>query len=639
MRLSEHLGFGPKPFLFERPTETKYDEDLNRWTVGGPISLEAWVRQTFDRGRSIRGVFRSFRGREERWLDHILEGIEFVGRMEVADLASNGLRGSVLWDNRDHTKPSEFGKILTRAYNNPVLADHNHEHSRRHERWLESMFLNIGELRHSHSVFMWIDSALLFSYWHDVDQLMSLERNLMGSKDLPVKRGHALGAAVMILALHNRYAIERKVSIHRAWEICAGAALMIARHDKPEGFADGLTGTAMAYHQLPDGTYERIKGEDLKHAFDTNELDLFSMAPSQLMELLREEKAQYGFVETEDSWGLHPAFEEEYRHELTSLAKNTIPILKDVTPQERMSYRYAAEAAVLADVFDMVSPPTESIFRTLNTQISRGRPFFRTDMGLEAQLAHIGSDIGNIDPGVDSDVRRMFWELVHMEHIKDGITADSPFVRSINRETAIMGALAFKDIGMRIMRGDLSDIDTLYHFRKAQVARKTLAKAGYSKVRRLLVYQSVMKTGDDAVVIELLEKKGNGTLLRRYRDKVHNLDIEAQRIRDGLLQKPDSDGRDLRVYEESDRKAFAALADSVIKALSEKYSVSVGRLKRYRARVVKRSYPTVIPYRTYDSLGGTPRTLVAPLAPIESGLGVAGNEQNSYYGRHEPQDH
>lgn len=623
MRLSEHLGFGPKPYLFERPTETKYDEDLSRWTVSGPISMDAWIRQTFDRGRSIQGVFRSFRGRKERWLDHILEGIEFVGRMEVADLASNGLRGAVLWDNRDHTRPSEFGTMLTRAYNNPQLSDHNHEHSRRHERWLESMFLNIGELRHSHSVFSWIDSALLFSYWHDVDQLLTLERNLTEGKYLPAKHGHALAASVMILALHERYAIERKVSIHKAWEICAGTALMIARHDKPEGFAAGLVGTKNAYRELPDGFRQLLHGRQLQEIFDKNELDLFTISPSQLMELLRMEKEKHGFVDdTESVWGLHPAFEEEYRYELALLANNTVPIIKDVTPRERMSYRYAAEATVLADVFDMVSPPTESIFRTLNTQHSRGRPFFRTDMGLEAQLAHIGSDIGNIDPDVDSDVRRMFWELVHMEHIKDGITADSPFVRSINRETAIMGALAFKDIGMRIMRGDLSDIDTLYHFRKAQVARKTLAKAGYSKVRRLAVYQSVMKTGDDAIIIELLEKKGNGRLLGRYREKVHNLDIEAQRIKDGLLQKPDSDGRRLRVYEESDRRAFEALASSVIQALSEKYSVSVGRLKRYRARVAKRSYPGVIPYRTYDSLGGTPRTLVAP-------LGVAGNEQNS----------
>ena len=632
MKLSEHLGFGPKPYLFERSTETKYDEDLSRWTVSGPISMDAWIRQTFDRGRSIRGVFGSFRGRQERWLDHILEGIEFVGRMEVADLASNGLRGAVLWDNRDHTRPSEFGTMLTRAYNNPELSDHNHEHSRRHELWLESMFLNIGELRHSHSVFSWIDSALLFSYWHDVDQLLTLERNLTEGKYLPAKRGHALAASVMILALHQRYAIERKVSIHKAWEICAGTALMIARHDKPEGFAAGLVGTKKAYRELPNGFRELLHVRELQEIFDKNELDLFTISPSQLMELLRMEKEKHGFVDdTESSWGLHPAFEEEYRHELALLANNTVPIIKDVTPQERMSYRYAAEAAVLADVFDMVSPPNESIFRKLDTQPSRGRPFFRTDMDTQAQLAHIRNDIGNIDPDVDCDVRRVFWELVHMEHIKDGITADSPFVRSINRETAIMGALAFKDIGMRIMRGDLSDIDTLYDFRKAQVARKTLAKAGYSKIRRFLIYRSIRETGDDSAVVELLEKQGDPTLLARYREKVHNLDIEAQRIKDGLLQKPDSDGRRIRVYEESDTKAFEALCDSVIQALSEKYSVSPKRLKRYQARVAKGSYPRATPYRTYDSLGGTPRTLVAP-------LGVAIESENAYHGRHESQD-
>ena len=211
------------------------------------MALNAWLKETFDRKRSLRGVFDAFTKRDEPWLEHVLEGIEFVGRMDIADRASNGLRLAVAHDKRDTRLTSAFGSMLKRAFDNPKLSDHNHEHSRRLERWLETMMLNIGELRHSHSIYHWIDSSILFSYWHDADQLLSLQRNDEESRDLSVKKGHALAGAVMLLALHKRYAIERKVSIHDAWEITAGAALMSLKHDEPERFMAALSGMQNAY--------------------------------------------------------------------------------------------------------------------------------------------------------------------------------------------------------------------------------------------------------------------------------------------------------------------------------------------------------------------------------------------------------
>ena len=516
--------------------------------------------------------------------------------------------------------------MLTRAFNNPGLSDHNHEHSRRHERWLESMFLNIGELRHSHSVFTWLDSAMLFSYWHDVDQLLSLERNFTEGTNFPVKRGHALAAAAMVFALSDRYAVERKVSKHRAWEICGGAALMIARHDLPERFAAGLAGMAKAYNQNPDGTRELLRGEELKKLFDKNELDLFTMAPSQLMELLTMEKAGSGFVDParDQTWGLLPSFEDEYMTKLVALAHNDRPIFGDISPEDRMVYRYGAGAVVLADVFDMVAPPIESIMRKLNTQHAQRRPFYRSEMDVLSQLSQIRDSVGNIDHQFDSDVRRVLWELVHMEHIKDGVIAESPYVNSINRDVAIMAALSFKDIGQRIMAGDLTDIERHYQFRKSQVARKTLAKANYSKIRRILVDRPRLLSGDDRQVVELLERHGDRELLRRYKEKITNLEAEAQAIQSTFFQKPGSDGNSVRVYEDGDIEAFAALCDAAIASLCEKYTIPQKRLKRYRAKVARGKYPPSTPYMTYDSIGGKPRTLVAP-------LGVANGNKTSYH--------
>lgn len=606
MRWSERLGFGPQPHLFPRSENTEHDTDLDRWTIAVPIALNAWLKETFDRKRSLTGVYTAFTKRGEPWPTHVLEGIEFVGRMDIADRAMNGLRGALQWDNRDHSRPSQFGHMLARAYDNPEHSDHNHEHNRRHERWLEAMMLNIPELRHSHSIFQWIDSAMLFSYFHDMDQLVSLERNFTQERNLPVKKGHGPAAALMLLAFHKRYAVERKVSLHQAWEICAGASLMILKHDEPETFAQAMSGMKSA---------ASLHGDELVHIYEKNDLDLFTLAPSQFVEILRHIKSRYGFLSEKDGsqYGLDPRFEEEYALELADLASNDVPILKDISPEEKMSFRHAAEAAVQADVFDMVAPPVESMFRLLNTQYSRNRQFFRAEEDPKLLLEKIFGLEGNLSTQEDSDVRRLFWNMTHVEHIPGSIIAESTFVRQVNREHALLGALAAKEIGSRIMRGDYTDIERLYRERKCLLARKTLAKADVPRIPGFLVYRAMQQTGDDRDVRTILEKRGELAYLNRYMDKVLHLERERESIIEGLMHKPPGSRGGASIYQEDEVRAFVAIANQVIDGLRRKYGISEKELRRYRAAITKHEYPDIIPYTTYDSLGGTPRTLVEPM--------------------------
>ena len=614
MRWSERLGFGPQQHLFPRIEDTEHDEDLTRWTVAGPMALNAWLKETFDRKRSFTGVFNAFAKRDEPWLNHVLEGIEFVGRMDIADRASNGLRRALQHDNRDHARPSTFGTMLTNAYDNPKHTDHNHEHSRRHERWLEAMMLNVPQLRHSHSIFQWIDSTMLFSYFHDVDQLISLQRNLVENHNFSVKKGHGPAAAVILLALHKRYAVERKVSIHKAWEICAGGALMILKHDEPESFAQAMAGMTPAYRTIPNKEHELNHDEKLIQAFDKNELDLFTVSPSQLIEILRNIKSQYGFIsETDGSrYGLHPYFEEEYAEELADLATNNLPILKEVTPEQKISFRHAAEAAVLADVLDMVAPPMESMFRLLNTQYSRNRPFFRSDENPQSLLDKIFGPDGNLHQEIDSDTRRLFWHFAHMDHLHDSIITRSAFVQRVNRDHALLGAITAKRIGARIMHADYTDIDRLYLERKCYLARKTLAKADVSRVQRLLIFHAMQKTGDDREVLKLLEQRKETKLLARYMSKVEHLEIDRASIEEGLKHKPSGSLAVTQGYSDQEVWAYEAIADAVIEKLCAIYNVTAKQLRGYKKILHKHWYPDSIPYVTYDSLGGKPRTLVAP---------------------------
>ncbi len=611
MKLSEHLGFGPKQYLFPRNDDTEHDTDLSRWTVAGPMALNAWLKETFDRKRSLTGVFESFTKRGESWLQHILEGIEFVGRMDIADRASNGLRLAVIHDTRNTSRPSEFGSMLTRAFNNPTLSDHNHEHSRRLERWLETMMLNIGELRHSHSIFHWIDSTILFSYWHDADQLLTLERNIEEKRDLSVKKGHALAASVMLLALHRRYAIERKVSIHDAWEICAGAALMTLKHDEPERFMQAMSGTKQAY-TIVSGERQYLKGEALKKAYDHNDLDIFTLTPGQLVELLRRIKKKHGFIDEkgESIYGLLPAFEKEYAGELKKLKGNFRPIVETITDEEKRSFRLAATASVMADVFDMVTPPMEALLRKMNTQYSLQRLFFQMS-SQEEMMRYIAEEAGNVPNNVDSDTRRVLWELMHLEHLQDSVVTDSRLVRGVNRDSAIMGALAFRDIGSRLMRGDVSDIAKIYQKRKESIAQKALSKANLPFIKSWLLMHDYRNVHNLRLLTEELHRMGAEAQARILEQKFSQLDQEAKDIVASLTQKPDGEG--IKIYSALQIMEFQNLCDTVIAHLMKKYAVNPKRLKRYRSKLARGQYPGITPYTTYDSLGGTPRTLVEPI--------------------------
>ena len=609
MKLSEHLGFGPKPYLFPRVEDTEHDTDLSRWSIAGPMALNAWLKETFDRKRSLRGVFDAFTKRDEPWLEHVLEGIEFVGRMDIADRASNGLRLAVAHDKRDTRLTSAFGSMLKRAFDNPKLSDHNHEHSRRLERWLETMMLNIGELRHSHSIYHWIDSSILFSYWHDADQLLSLQRNDEESRALSVKKGHALAGAVMLLALHKRYAIERKVSIHDAWEITAGAALMSLKHDEPERFMAALSGMQNAYTES-NGSRQYLKGDLLEKLYEGNELNIFTLTPGQLVELLARIKKKSGFLVDGSIFGLLPAFEKEYATELKELRDNGRPMIESITDEEIRSFRLAATASVMADVFDMVTPPVEALFRTMNTQYSRLRPFF-LPTSIERTMHFITHEAGNVPNDVDSDTRRVLWELMNLEHLKDSVVTDSALVRGVNRDSAIMGALAFKDIGSRLMRGDISDIYTIYGKRKESLVQKALNKANLPFLDRWLLMRKYRDGRDATLILEALGGHGSDAQAARLRQKFTQLDQESTTIIKSFANKPGNDG--MKIYPEEEILQFQDLCDRIITELMNKYGVNQKRLKRYRSKLARGEYPGITPYTTYDSLGGTPRTLVEPI--------------------------
>src|SRR5579872_3997146 len=111
--------------------------------------------------------------------------------LSIAEQRFNVFRNSLLIDPRDSTQQSEFGLKLDLALNNASLTDHNFHHSRRLERVFEATFHNIDQ---THEIVLsqdneWLlDAGYIAINFHDVDQLLTLQRNEEG-EDLNSKKG------------------------------------------------------------------------------------------------------------------------------------------------------------------------------------------------------------------------------------------------------------------------------------------------------------------------------------------------------------------------------------------------------------------------------------------------------------------
>jgi len=481
------------------------------------------------------------------------------------------------------------------------------------------MLLNIGKLRHSDSVVDWIDSAFLSAYFHDIDQLLTLERNSEERQaqggvlsELPAKKGHALAAAVMMLTLHKRYQEEAVLRKRESWDICAGAAYMILKHDIPEELSDTLKGRGLPYAMDGEGQKTFFHGQELKEKFEKNELDLVKITPSQLIDLLRMVKKEHGFLNDDSTYGLLGQFEQEYRKELESLEKNERPLLERSQDENiRKSLDYMTEITVRADLLEMIAPPVEAIFRTLNTQYSKSRPFFLHEEG-STGLQNILEGSGNVQSSSDSDTRRILWEFVHLDSLSNesGI-ADSRYLKRVHKENAILGLLAFRTIGSHIMQGDMSDFRHHYEQRIVDISRKALSKAGFGFLEREYLIVKAKKYGS-YIIEQALEKRGSQPLHERYHNKIAHLNAEMTSIITGLRKGAET----LPVYTEADRMQFEAVCDRVLETLCVQHKVSKRELKRYKVKAWNHDFTSTTPYRRYDSIAGTEhiRTLIKPLS-------------------------
>ena len=209
----------------------------------------------------------------------------------------------------------------------------------------------------------WIkDAQLRFAAEHDANQAYQEYRILQGelSPNIDSKYGHGIGGAVMSLALYKDYARSLHISEDQAKRISFATAIMEISHDVPSQIRQAMG----IIHQEKQKSARELREEGgfeaLRMGFENATLDLFTLSPKDMIDLLQDIKTRKVF---DTPYGLGPVFEKEYAAVLAELAEDTTPLFENISEKDKTAIQYATLIAVISDMMDMILPNDEAFAR------------------------------------------------------------------------------------------------------------------------------------------------------------------------------------------------------------------------------------------------------------------------------------
>ncbi|MFA5136753.1 MAG: hypothetical protein WC489_05160 [Patescibacteria group bacterium] len=625
------------------PQEASQDEinqNITSWAWALPTAWNIWKQTALNR-RTVPDILRSYRTRTVPAYEHALEGVQFAYELDLNHKRANGLRAALITYNpRASTQPhrlSKFGLDLTYAMNHYAFADHGMPHVRRTHRVMDQVVLRVPELRHAVSIRYWLPALELFPFFHDADQVLTLQRNrylfdMLKKKGeiadyerlkLKPKTGHAEAASVMIMALQKRYLEESGMSgiTDEDRRAVMGAALMILKHDEPDRIDEAFSATmGKDQRRKAQGSANKYKrkahgNQHLLEDYESNSVDLFSLSPHQIMKILKAKKASGNFLSDQSIYGLDPHFEKEYHEELQALFEDKNPVfkVKELSDSDRKSFILATKAAVFADEVEMIYPPYPSILRSLRAEVSRPRPFWVKDATAEDIFQIMTDAGGNYRGPLASDAYRLLWEtwqIIEKTRLAKVNSANSdvfefnltPYVVSVAREHILMRLFALREFGVRIMgdHGSAIFLTEIFNERKTALLKKAIRRS--TKIGTLEKALHLAHPDYDKLK-ETLDSEEDTVLSDRLSFRIRTLIEEEDEIRQILNAKPYT-GQ----YSEKDILEFSAVCDRLIHDAAEVFDMTDAELQRIQKKL-KRSTDF---YKTYDSLGGVPDMIREP---------------------------
>lgn len=236
-------------------------------------------------------------------------------------------------------------------------------HGKSHVKRVKAAILLLDEHTPEVHVPQWVkDAQLRFAPEHDANQAYQEYRILEGHlpSRIDSKYGHGVGGAVMSLAMYKDYARSLHISEQEAKKISFATALMEIAHDAPSRIRQAM-GLMQGNEQKSAKEFREEGGfEALRSAFENATVDLFSLSPMDMVDLLQDIKTRKGF---DTPYGLGPIFEDAYSDVLAELAQDATPLLADISAKDKKAIQYATLIATIADMMDMILPNDEAFAR------------------------------------------------------------------------------------------------------------------------------------------------------------------------------------------------------------------------------------------------------------------------------------
>ena len=211
---------------------------------------------------------------------------------------------------------------------------------------------------------------------------------------------------------------------------------------------------------------------------------------------------------------------------------------------------------------------------------------------------------------------RILWELWHQEDpITDDTLKNSRYMSDLSRDAAIMRAVAFRDIGVQIMRGNINYIDNIYNIRLTRLGEKALERTGVSHKEVAFVMNRIndQSLDGDSIIKYLSETMAryNPAMAERFENLANNLLIECYEVKKGILCKPDGPGGDKknleevgmspRRYSDEEVENFVTVVNAVIAKICKSHHITdQSEIREYEQMVRNGEFPPGTPFKRYD---------------------------------------
>lgn len=498
-----------------------------------------------------------------------------------------------------YTNTGEFGDMMQEAMDDRTFAGHNHQHFRLVDKHIDAIVLHTSPDEYNYQEGkdnVVVEALGNFAYSHDLDQLFTEHRNYHTGTTLDTKTGHKPAGAVYALLTPETYVSTGWTTYEKAEEITGIVGLLNLIHGEPKAWQ----GTQPAYY-YEHGERKLLHGQELVAAYKQHVVDPFTLARSQVMEIVVMEKSQeVGFITPETPHGLHPAMESVFQSQLAALTQDHRPMLEHLSEKQKHAVRLAAATVNAADQLEMVVPFDEAQVRKINVNRSIKRAFMQDD------VSNLRASIKDENKHHHSDASRALNEYYKLAEIIQGTPLEqNPYVSNYFRDVQILGVLHFKDMGETIMRGNSEEITqlftTMYHNR--------IVTAGNKMVKAYTNYEPANSTAepiDDyrerttAQLHDYTAKKS-----KHFSELSQGLLSQITITMESLHQKPGG----IIAYSPEQVLEFHAACEYTLNLIAQQYNLSPQEINAYRERV-KQGETISLPYEGYDSTGTPDRMRV-----------------------------